>query len=137
MVTYSPIFGWFNLISDCQRKGGVERRRRRWGFFGGCSSLYIQPLPRKLDFHAAVKRPAGVEIGYTEPPEAVERCCHSPRRITDIEVGKELLKNRPHRVLTSHHHSRRRTSFRFLQIEFTIRSPGKLRIFRVITQPIE
>ena len=91
-----------------------------------------------MDFHAAVKRPAGVEIGYTAPPEAVERCCHSPRRITDIEVGKELLKNRPHRVLTSHHHSRRRTSFRFLQIEFKIRNLGKTPDFlSYIPQPIE
>ena len=63
----------------------------------------MKAVLRKLDFHAAVKRPAGVEIGYTAVPEAVERCRHSPRRITDIEVGKELLKNRPHRVLTSPH----------------------------------
>ena len=38
----------------------------------------MKAVLRKLDFHAAVKRPAGVEIGYTAPPEAVERCEVSP-----------------------------------------------------------
>ena len=39
----------------------------------------MKAVLRKLDFHAAVKRPAGVEIGYTALlPEAVERCEVSP-----------------------------------------------------------
>ena len=57
------------------KKGERRRRRRRsrrWDC-GGCWGL--KAVLRKLDFHAAVKRPAGVEIGYTALlPEAVERC---------------------------------------------------------------
>ena len=59
------------------KKGERRRRRsRRWDC-GGCWGL--KAVLRKLDFHAAVKRPAGVEIGYTALlPEAVERCEVSP-----------------------------------------------------------
>ena len=50
------------------KKGERRRRSRRWDC-GGCWGL--KAVLRKLDFHAAVKRPAGVEIGYTEPPAAL------------------------------------------------------------------
>lgn len=49
----SQFLAGFNLISDCSQEKALSSSKR------------------KLDFHAAVKRPGGVEIGYTAQPRGM------------------------------------------------------------------